>query len=67
MRDNWQLVVALAIIAAWAARFIVAGPGIGMSLWFTSAGLLVAFYFLVSWWLSRRRRRTSVGVGGMRR
>jgi hypothetical protein len=58
MRDNWQLVLAIVIIAAWAARFLVAGPGIGMSLWVTSAGLAVALFLLLSWYTSKRRRRT---------
>ncbi len=60
MRDNWQLVLALAIIAAWALRFFIAGAGIGMSLWFTSAGLAVAGFLLLSWYTSKRRRRPTV-------
>ena len=57
MRDNWMLVVAIAIIGAWAARLLISGPGIGMSLWMTSAGLAVAGFMLLSWYTSRRQRR----------
>ena len=57
MRDNWQLVLAIAIIGAWAARFLIAGVGIGMSLWATSAGLVVALFLLLSWYTSKRQRR----------
>jgi hypothetical protein len=56
-RDNWMLVVAIAILAAWAIRVIFWGPGIGMSLWMTSAGLVLVGVLLWSWYGSRRRRR----------
>lgn len=58
MRDNWQLVAALVIIGLWASRFLIAGPGIGMSLWMTSAALGVAGFLFLSWYTSKRRRRT---------
>ena len=57
MRDNWMLIVAIAIIGAWAARLLISGVGIGMSLWMTSAGLAVAGFLLLSWYTSRRQRR----------
>jgi biopolymer transport protein ExbB/TolQ len=57
MRDNWMLVVAIAIIGVWGARLLISGPGIGMSLFMTSAGLAVAGFMLLSWYTSRRQRR----------
>jgi hypothetical protein len=54
---NWMLVVALLIVAAWALRLILVGPGIGMSLWMTSAGLVLVGVLLVTWYTGRRRRR----------
>ena len=53
---NWMLVVALVIVVAWGVRLITAGPGIGMSLWMTSAGLVLVGVLLVSWYTGRRRR-----------
>lgn len=57
MRDQWMLIVAIVIIGAWAARLLIAGAGIGMSLWMTSGGLAVAGFLLLNWYFSRRRRR----------
>lgn len=59
MRDQWMLIAAIVIIGAWAMRYFTAGPGIGMSLWATSAALGLAGFLLLSWYTSiRKRRRT---------
>lgn len=58
-RDDWMLVLAIVILAAWAIRVAFWGVGIGMSLWLTSAGLVLAAILLWSWYGSRRRRRPS--------
>ena len=56
---NWMLVVAGLVIVAWAARVLYA-PGIGISLWLTSAALLLVGVLVFSWWTVRRRRRGSL-------
>lgn len=56
---NWMLVVAGLIIVAWAARSLYA-PGIGISLWLTSAAMLLVVVLLFSWYTARRRGRRDV-------
>jgi len=52
---DWRLWVALALIAFWVWRVIVMRVEIGLVMFATSAGLLVAVFLIISAWVRARR------------
>lgn len=55
MGRTWLLVVALVLVALWAARALFAPAWPGLILFLTSFGLPLAGLFLVLWWIGRKR------------